>query len=184
VTGGPGQHYGLANSVALSDGLTRYDRWLQDAVAHVRQIMPTDNYGCWWYFDTPVRYEHAVGSTKADRAFSVRDCCAFYISRQRFVWSIHFLESQTGFALGVLQQFCAELLFCWPYWPPVIGTTICTSVRKWFLCDPALNSRNYGMKFVFVLNIAVDCKGVPASCAETVWRFPPPPPKGVHFKTF
>jgi hypothetical protein len=103
-----GQHYGLANSVALSDGLTRYDRWLQDAVAHVRQIKLADNYGCWWYFDTPVRYEYAVGSTKADRAFCVRDCCAFYIARQRRICSIHFLNSETGFALGILQQFCAE----------------------------------------------------------------------------
>ena len=102
-----GQHYGLANSVALSDRLTRYDRWLQDAVAHVRQIMSADNYGCWWYFDTPVRYEYAAGSTKADRAFSVRDCRAFYIARQRLVCGIHFLECQTGFALGI-QQFCAE----------------------------------------------------------------------------
>lgn len=76
-----GQHYGLANSVALSDRLTRYDRWLQDAVAHVRQIMSADNYGCWWYFDTPVRYEYAVGFSKADRAFKVRDCCSCYIAR-------------------------------------------------------------------------------------------------------
>jgi len=55
-----------------------------------------------------VRYEYAVGSTKVDRAFSVRDCRAFYIARQRLVCGIHFLESQTGFALGMLQQFCAE----------------------------------------------------------------------------
>lgn len=103
-----GQLYGLANSVSLSDRLTRYDRWLQDAVAHVRQIMSADNYGCWWYFDTPVRYEYTVGSTKTDRAFIVRDCCAFYIARHRLVCGIHFLESQAGFDLGILQQFCAE----------------------------------------------------------------------------
>jgi len=76
-----GQHYGLANCVALSDRLTRYDRWLQDAVAHVRQIMSADNCGCWWYFDTPVRYEYAVGSTKAGRAFSMRDCRPCCIAR-------------------------------------------------------------------------------------------------------
>lgn len=103
-----GQHYGLAHSVALSDRLTRHLRWLQDAVAHVRQIMSTDKYGCCWYFDTRGRYEYSVGSTKADRAVSVRDCCAFYSARQWLVCGTHFLESQTGFALGILPQFCAE----------------------------------------------------------------------------
>jgi len=38
------------------------------------------------------------------------------------------------------------------------------------------------MKLVFVLNNAVDCKGVPTSCAEALWHsiFA----KGIHFKTF
>jgi hypothetical protein len=61
----------------------------------------------------------------------------------------------------------------------VIGTTVCTSVRGYFLCDPVLKSRHFGIKFVFVLNNAVDFKGVPTSCAATLW--PSFFAKGIHF---